>query len=124
VQPPYFLVLEDAAGSQRARLLTAEYGLVVGLVLSPEFVSAIRLPNNPDCGPVPDSTATVRANFTTVGMQSVIPGTCFFPDASNHIYARLGVVMNALLNKYVVCPDADADAAPAESRALCRYTRR
>ena len=122
VRPPYFLELVDREGEQRSRLDAAEYALVLDLVLSPEFVEAIRQPRNPDCLPVPDATGDISVTWKDIGTQTVSPGSCVFAHGSEHIYARLGVFMASLKAKYMSCEEVEPDAsAPEAIRPLCRY---
>ena len=118
VASPGLLFLADEVGEMQFELTSDEYGSVLELVLSDEFVSAIRMPNNPDCPSGPWSNE-VTVVWRDIGAQSVAPGACLDPMFSDHVYKRLGARLAALKQVYFVCEDDPDAGVGSEPRTLC-----
>jgi hypothetical protein len=103
VEPPGQVTFEDAAILQRKELDPAYYRMILDYVLSPAFVDAVRRPMNPNCPQLPDSARSLGVTWRNVGEQSVATGICGDPEESDHVYARLWVVIAALQDKHFTC---------------------
>jgi hypothetical protein len=103
IEPPGMLTFEDAATKQEAKLFPAEYRMLLDYALSSDFIDAVRRPMNPDCISAPDATQGIAVTWRDVGMQKVTLGSCGFPDQSDHVYARLVVLMLAIQARHLHC---------------------
>jgi hypothetical protein len=118
VEAPGLLTLEDETGEEQAQLDPADYQAVLGIVLSPAFLSALQDPN--DCHLLADSAVagSVKAVWTDVGtLADLAAQSCVLQrrDEANHPYSHLYWLLIDLQKKYLPCrtlPAYDPRARP------------